>query len=390
MNNSTFNKTPLLLALMVMATGQIASSIIFPSLPMISQDLSVSPDQAQKIVSLFLIGFGVSQLFYGPFSDLQGRRTAFILGQIIFLTGAVISYAYASNVDAVAYGRLVQWLGAGSCSVLGKSIIRDKYEGEALSLALSYLVVITSIVPILSPVLGGWIATHLGWQAVFAFIVNYVAATFALAWFVLPETLTHAKKKFDIMRVVKAYSAIALNRQVISSASYNWVAYLGNIITLTVFPYLLQDNLGLTASEYGVLIVIPSFGLLAGSGIASLLNGRLSVFHTLLLAVAILLCSGVWFLVVEMTILNLLAGFTAFAVAQGIFLPVSMTMLLAPHKSKAGLVSAYAGAIQMSVAGLLGGGLLSVWVKTQLDLGLLYCGLAVVLLFVTTTNKAQR
>ncbi|WP_240206584.1 multidrug effflux MFS transporter [Vibrio sp. CyArs1] len=387
MKKSSFNKEPLILALMVMATGQMAASIIFPSLPMISTDLSVEPEQSQKLVSLFLIGFGLSQLFLGPFSDLRGRRTTFILGQSIFLIGAIVSYVSVSNVDAMAFGRLIQGVGAGSCSVLGKSIIRDKYEGADLSKALSYLVVISSIVPIISPVLGGWLTIHLGWQSVFALITLYVAVTLGFAWFAFPETLPHAKKKFEIARVLKAYSLIARNFQVFSNASYNWLTYLGSIVTLTIFPFLLQKDLGLTASEYGEVVIIPSLGLLMGSGIASMLNGKVSTFSTLILAICILLLSGVWFLFAEMTVINTLGGFTGFAVAQGILLPVSMTMLLMPYKDKAGLVSAYAGAIQMLFAGIIGGGLANVWVKTQADLGMMYCCLAVILFFMTTMKQ---
>ncbi|MFA0498414.1 Bcr/CflA family drug resistance efflux transporter, partial [Vibrio sp. 10N.222.46.A1] len=62
MSQSTFKKTPLLLAMMIIATGQVGVSIYLPSLPLIASDLSVTQVDVQLLVTLFLVGFGLSQL----------------------------------------------------------------------------------------------------------------------------------------------------------------------------------------------------------------------------------------------------------------------------------------------------------------------------------------
>ncbi|WP_228010603.1 MFS transporter, partial [Vibrio sp. OPT20] len=85
MSQSTFKKTPLLLAMMIIATGQVGVSIYLPSLPLIASDLSVTQVDVQLLVTLFLVGFGLSQLFYGPMSDAVGRRPIFLLGQGVYL-----------------------------------------------------------------------------------------------------------------------------------------------------------------------------------------------------------------------------------------------------------------------------------------------------------------
>ena len=86
----------------------------------------------------------------------------------------------------------------------------------------------------------------------------------------------------------------------------------------------------------------------------------------------IVLASGTWLLTHELSIFNLVWAFTWLAIAQGISFPLSISMLLEPHKKQAGAVSALSGSIQMCLAGLLGGYLVESWVTTHLQLGVFY------------------
>lgn len=372
MSQSTFKKTPLLLAMMIIATGQVGVSIYLPALPLITSDLSVTQVDVQLLVTLFLVGFGLSQLFYGPMSDAVGRRPIFLLGQGVYLIGTVVCFAFSDNMTALEVGRLLQGLGAGSASVLGRSVLRDSYDGPQLTKALSYISITASIMPIIAPVFGGWISFHLGWQAVFLFVLLYLLAIFILGYFVLPETLPYGKSRFEVSQVVKNYGRLLTNRQVISSASYNWMSYMASLVSLSLFPFLMQEQLGLTAAEYGSLMIVPSAGLLIGSVALNILNRKFSTPQLMSLAILIVLASGTWLLTHELSIFNLVWAFTWLAIAQGISFPLSISMLLEPHKKQAGAVSALSGSIQMCLAGLLGGYLVESWVTTHLQLGVFY------------------
>lgn len=372
MSQSTFKKTPLLLAMMIIATGQVGVSIYLPSLPLIAADLSVTQVDVQLLVTLFLVGFGLSQLFYGPMSDAVGRRPIFLLGQGVYLIGTVVCVVFSDNMTALEVGRLLQGLGAGSASVLGRSVLRDSYDGAQLTKALSYISITASIMPIISPVFGGWISFHLGWEAVFLFVLLYLLAIFTLGYFVLHETLPYSKSRFQISQVVKNYGNLITNRQVLSSASYNWMSYMASLVSLSLFPFLMQEQLGLTAAEYGSLMIVPSAGLLVGSVALNVLNRRFNTPQLMSFAILIILASGAWLLTHELTIFNLVWAFTWLTIAQGISFPLSISMLLEPHKKQAGAVSALSGSIQMCLAGLLGGYLVESWVTNHLQLGVFY------------------
>lgn len=386
---NAFKKTPLLLAMMIIATGQVGVSIYLPSLPLISHDLGVSKAEVQSVVTFFLISFGLSQLFYGPLSDAIGRRPVFLLGQGVYLIGTLICVLWANSFDALLIGRLLQGLGAGSSSVLGRSVLRDSYNGLHLSKALSYLSITASILPIVSPVFGGWVAYHFGWQSVFTAVLIYLAAIVSLGWKVLPETLPYPKRRFSPMSVLKGYGELITNKQVISSASYNWLSYLGAVVSLSVLPFLLQQQLGMTVSDYGQAMIIPSAGLLIGSLAVNRLARYFSKNQLLSQAFFLMAIAGIGLLMMPLSVVNLLAGFTILTIAQGMSFPISMSLLLEPHPDRVGAVSALSGSIQMCIAGFFGEFLVSHFVATQIDLGVFYLVITLVMVSVLAVSRKQ-
>lgn len=380
-------KTPILLAMMIIATGQVGVSIYLPSLPMISSSLDVPQADVQLLVTVFLVAFGLSQLFYGPLSDAIGRRPVFILGQGVYLAATVLCVSFTDNITVLIIGRFLQGLGAGSASVLGRSVLRDSYEGPKLTKALSYISITASIMPIIAPVMGGWIAFYLGWEAVFMFVLLYLVAIFTLGYLVLPETMTYAKTRFDPIGVIKNYGLLIRNKQVISSASYNWVTYLTSVVSLSVMPFILQHQLGLTAAEYGSVMIIPSAGLMMGSLMLTVVNRYLSTKQILAIAITTMMVAGLWLLASEVTLFNLVWAFTLLTIAQGLATPLSISMLLAPHKRQAGSVSALSGSIQMCLSGALGGYLVEHWVNSQTSMGVFYMVSATIMGLVLLSSK---
>ncbi|HAU8293947.1 TPA: multidrug effflux MFS transporter [Vibrio vulnificus] len=393
----SLQKMPLLLAMMIIATGQVGVAIYLPSLPLISHDLGLTQADVQNVVTFFLVGFGASQLFYGPLSDAIGRRPVFILGQGIYLVGTVICIAFSSSIEALELGRLLQGLGAGSASVLGRSVLRDSYEGAQLTKALSYISITASIMPIIAPVFGGWIAFHVSWQAVFVFVLCYLLAIFTLGYFVLPETLPYAKRRFRPLTVLATYRTLATNPQVIGSASFNWMSYLVSLVSLSVFPFMMQGELGFSAADYGSMMIIPSAGLLLGSVTVNVLLRYFEVKRLLAASFVLVALSGYGLIWAPFSSVSLIAAFTVMSFAQGMSFPLSISLLLAPHKQNAGSVSALSGSVQMVMAALLGGFLVEHCVRTQAQLGLFYIlvamGCFAVLLLkgkVMTTPEVQK
>ncbi|MCE2705750.1 MAG: MFS transporter [Proteobacteria bacterium] len=80
---------------------------------------------------------------------------------------------FAPNVNTLILGGFIQGGGARACACLWRSVFRDIFVGEKLSIYGGYLsIFITFIVPA-APLLGGFLQHYFHWQSVFVFMLLY-------------------------------------------------------------------------------------------------------------------------------------------------------------------------------------------------------------------------
>jgi DHA1 family bicyclomycin/chloramphenicol resistance-like MFS transporter len=179
------------IALMAMLFATIAVSIdaMLPSLPEIGAELSpMNLNQAQLILTSFVIGMGVGTFFTGPLSDAFGRKPVMICGAMIYIVAAAAAWV-APSLEMMLVSRVVMGLGAAGPRVVAMAMIRDIYGGRDMARILSIVMMIFSLAPAIAPTAGHYIAEAFGWRAIFlVFIGFYVVVTL---WLSLrqPETL---------------------------------------------------------------------------------------------------------------------------------------------------------------------------------------------------------
>src|SRR5579883_2695947 len=99
--------------------GLFAIDMYLPALPSIAADLHASTAATQMTLTLFFLAFGVCQIFYGPVSDMIGRKPPLYLGLALFIFGS-IGCSLAPNISWLLAFRFVQ--GAGE---IGRASCRE-------------------------------------------------------------------------------------------------------------------------------------------------------------------------------------------------------------------------------------------------------------------------
>lgn len=195
-------------ALMAMLAATVALSIdaMLPALPRIGAELS--PDNlnnAQLIVTSFVLGMGLGTFFTGPLSDTFGRKPVMLGGSVLYILGALVA-SQAQTLEVLLFARVCQGLGAAGPRVVAMAVIRDLYAGRGMAQIVSFVMIVFSLVPAIAPLLGSVVIDIWGWRAVFYGFVAFSAIS--ALWLALRLPETHAIEKRRPLRLHALRAAV--------------------------------------------------------------------------------------------------------------------------------------------------------------------------------------
>jgi len=157
-------------------------------LPTIANNLNVSLELVNLTVTSYLIFQGIAPSFWGPVSDVRGRRIAYTCTFLVFL-GACIGLAETKNYATLIVLRCIQSTGSASTIAIGSGVIGDittrADRGGFMGIFQAGLLVPVAV----GPVIGGALAGSLGWRSIFWFLTIYSAVFLISLLLLLPETL---------------------------------------------------------------------------------------------------------------------------------------------------------------------------------------------------------
>jgi MFS transporter, DHA1 family, multidrug resistance protein len=186
------------LAAATMSTQAIAIDGMLPAFPTIVSALHVDdPNHGQWIVTAYMTGLGVGQLFWGMLSDRFGRRPILLGGLTLYVTAALLC-SLSGSFPALLGWRFVHGL-AAACVTVTRSVVRDLYSGRQMARVMSLTFVVFLTVPILAPSLGQLILIVAPWRYIFVVFAAFAALVAAWGYLRLPETL-HPEYRMTLTR----------------------------------------------------------------------------------------------------------------------------------------------------------------------------------------------
>jgi Bcr/CflA subfamily drug resistance transporter len=324
---------------------QMSSDIYAPSFSMISKSLHADINLVQLSMAIFMVGFAISQLFYGPFSEGYGRRPIFLVGLGITFIGSMIN-VFSVNIEMLMLGRLIQGLGAGACALF-RTLMRDAFHGPEMAKFASYMIIfITFIVPA-TPTFGAYLSHYLGWRSVFGFLALYNVATLLIIIFVYKETSQHHHlERLKPSFIKKTFKELLTHREFIGNSVAVLITYGAFFSWIVVMPVLLIHRLGISPVTYGWISLFASSSVM---GLAGFLNGRLVVK----LGVLTLLRAG-WFTMLLSSVIMLLGYYLFGLTLLGVVIPMMICLFgsffIWPNAAMGaftpfGKIAGYAGAV---------------------------------------------
>jgi MFS family permease len=259
--------------LMVFTFATMAALIVTPALPQIGLEFQVSERMAQWTMAIFLVGYALGQLPYGPLANRFGRKQAFRCGVFLTLIGLLISL-FASSFWLFCLGRFVQALGSGAGLKVGFTMMGDLHAGHAATRAISFLTLGFGLIPGLAATIGGYLALNWGWQGPLLFLFGY-SVLLLLLLPLLPETAKELHPDaLELQKIGRRLYRQLKDPFILFHALLMGFATGIIYIFATISPYIGIQELGLTSFTFGLASWIPSLGLMTGVLISRSMSHR--------------------------------------------------------------------------------------------------------------------
>ncbi|WP_200886609.1 Bcr/CflA family efflux MFS transporter [Phaeacidiphilus oryzae] len=339
------------------AVAPFATDMYLPSFTAMAHDFRTSAADVQLTLTAFLIGLAAGQLVIGPVSDRLGRRRPLLLFSALAVAAAVLC-ALAPSVWFLIGFRFVQGFAGAAGVVIGRAVVADRARGRAAARAMSVLMSINGVAPVVAPLIGGALAGSVGWRGVMWVLTGISALMFLGSLLVVGESLPPERRHGGGLAATGRHLGTLVGNRAYVGYGLAFALTFGCLMAyISASPWVFQNVIGLSTGAYSVTFAVNSCVLI----LASVVNHRLvsrfepgsvevvaqGVVLVAAAALAVLVLSGaVTLWTVEGTLVVMLFG-------VGLVMSNASALAVGEARRIAGTASALMGAAQFGLGALV-------------------------------------
>lgn len=349
-----------LLAFSLIPLSGFATDIYLPSLPGMATAMHVGSVQVQFTITLFLVSYGISQLFIGSILDSYGRYRIGLVSLLIFALASV-AIARTHNIYVIYAMRVVHGITVGAVVAGKRAYFVDLFTGERLKHYLSLFSIIWSTGPIVAPFVGGYLQTLFGWEANF-YVLAAVALGFALLEFVFGGETLPQPTAFELRRIVHIYAGMLKTGPFILGILMLGLSYAMVMVYNMTGPFIIEHHLRLSAVTAGYCSLVLGAAWMAGGFIS-----KATISRPFFRKLAVNACLQVLFVAAMLASLRLADNlyslvFFAFIIHSGAGYTFNnyMTFCMTRFPKNAGIASGLTGGITFIIVSAMSYGIVNV------------------------------
>lgn len=373
----------------------LSIDMYLPALPQIAREFGVSAGSVQMTLNLYILGFALGQLIYGPLADSFGRKPVIAVGTLIFAVAAA-ACALSQTIEQLIFMRLLHGLSAAAGSVVISALMRDSYSKEAFSRMMSFVMLVTTIAPLMAPIVGGWLLLLWSWHAIFWAISLAAVVTTVLVVTQIKETLPRDRRqKFHLRTMLGNFLSLFRHKRVFSYMLASGFSFAGLFSFLNAGPFVYIELNHISPQDFGYYFALNVVFLFLMTLINSGLVRRFGPLAMFRLGLLIQFTMGVWLVVVSalnLGFLPLVFGVAMFIGCVAMVSSNAMAVILEEFPHMAGTASSLAGTLRFGVGALVGA-LLSIASFTSawpMVGSIFVCATLSVLLFIYATRPRKK
>ncbi|MEX9801148.1 purine nucleoside transporter PunC [Proteus terrae] len=351
---STQSKTPMSFMVYLAGLsmlGYLAIDMYLPAFGMMQRELSISEGAISNSLSIFLFGFAVAQLLWGPLSDKVGRKPILLIGLSLFSLGC-LGILWVESATGLLAMRFLQAFGVCSAAVIWQALVIDRFDESRAQHVFALIMPLVALSPALAPLIGASLLNHGGWRMIFMLLMA-VTLVLMLPTLMLKnikqKSITDANQSsasFITLLKSPLYTGNVLVYASCSAGFFAWLA--GSPIILEKMGYSPQD-IGLSYIPQTIAFMVGGYGCrillskMTGKTLLPLLLIGYAVSMTALYLVAKF---------TEPTLTTILIPFCIMAAMNGASYPIAVSNALSAYPEISGKAAALQNALQLGLCSL--------------------------------------
>ena len=199
------------------------STIVNTALPKMMASLGITVDEAQWIITVFMLAFAIMLPTSGWLADHFGYKRTYAAGLAVFTLFSFLC-AIARDEKSLILMRIGQGLGGGLVQPLGMAIVMREFPPQQRGLAMGFWTVASAASVSLGPVLGGVISDNFDWHLIFTINVPVGIICFFATWVVQREYKRQQEHLFDLWGFISMSTFLGFLLIALSSGNAGWNA----------------------------------------------------------------------------------------------------------------------------------------------------------------------
>ena len=335
----------------------LSIDMYLPALPVISAQFGVPAGSAQMTLSTYILGFALGQLFYGPMADSLGRKPVILGGTLVFAAAAV-ACAQAQTIDHLIIMRFFHGLAAAAASVVINALMRDIYPKEEFSRMMSFVMLVTTIAPLVAPMAGGAVLVWFSWHAIFWILALAALLASAMIFFFIDETLpVERRQKFHIRTTIGNFASLFRHKRVLSYMLASGFSFAGMFSFLSAGPFVYIELNHVSPQHFGYYFALNIVFLFIMTIINSRFVRRVGALNMFRAGLWIQFVMAIWLVVsafLGVGFWALVVGVAAFVGCVSMVSSNAMAVILDEFPHMAGTASSLAGTFRFGIGAIVG------------------------------------
>ena len=393
--NFIINKRIILVLGCLTGMGALSIDMSLASIPFLSLDLSAGLSLSQYTVGFFMAGVGIGQIPLGLISDRIGRMPVLFFGLVVFVISGIVT-SIANSIELILFARFIQGLGASVGLSISRAMVRDISSGKQSADILSAMMMIFTFIPMLAPIIGGFLVHQIHWRMPFIAITVFGAIILFGVKKELKETGVVNKNiqiKEQFRKGIQEFIAYRIS---IFGMLLIVLSTIGYMSVITSSSLLIIEIYQIPVEWFGILFALTGLSVFVGSLINRRLLKRFKIIKIIGLGVILIGISSLSLLFIakanQANFILLWGSICLYMLGTGFLISNAMALALDPLPKIAGLAASIIGSLQnfgSSIGSIATGFIYNGSIRNVILLmGL--CGLLTALIFIFGAKTANR